>query len=78
MRKAVRIVADKNKSLVHSWSEENPNYVILDTPECNKFFEYTKASLGGYGKEEDLKFENKIINNILKETVIDKHQITNE
>ena len=78
LRKAVRIVADKNKSLVHSWSEENPNYVILDTPECNKFFEYTKASLGGYGKEEDLKFENKIINNILKETVIDKHQITNE
>ena len=78
LRKAVRIVADKNKSLVHSWSEENPNYVILDTPECNKFFEYTKASLGGCGKEEDLKFENKIINNILKETVIDKNQITNE
>jgi len=77
IRKAIRIVADKNKNLVHSWIEENPNYEILDTPECNKFFEYTKASLGGYGKEEDLKFENKIINNILKETIIDKNVIDN-
>ena len=77
LRKAVRIVADKNRSLVHPWREQNPNYEILDTPECDKFFEYTKASLGGYGKEEDLKFENKIINNILKETVIDKNLITN-
>ena len=73
LRKAVRIVADKNRSLVHPWREDNPNYEILDTPECDKFFEYTKASLGGYGKEEDLKFENKIINNILKETIVDKN-----
>ena len=72
LRKAVRIIADKNKDQVHPWREKNPKYEILDTPECDKFFEYTKASLGGYGKEQDIKFENKIINNILKETVIDK------
>ena len=72
LRKAVQIVADKNKDQVHPWREQNPNYDILDTPECDKFFEYTKASLGGYGKEEDTRFENKIINNILKETIIDK------
>ena len=72
IRKAVRIVANKNKDQVHSWIQENPNYEILDTPECDKFFEYSEASLGGYGKEEDTKFENKIINNILTETTIDK------
>ena len=72
LRKAVRIVANKNKAQVHPWIAENPKYDILDTPECDKFFEYSKASLGGYGKEEDEKFEKKIINNILKETVIDK------
>ena len=77
LRKAVKIVANKNKDLVHPWREENPNYEILDTPECNKFFEYTKASLGGYGKEEDIKFDNKIISNILKETVIDKNLLEN-
>jgi len=78
LRKAVRIVANKNKEQVHPWRDLNPNSDILDTPECDKFFAYTKASLGGYGKEEDLKFENKIINNILKETVIDKQRIKNE
>ena len=72
IRKAVRIVANMNKDQVHSWIQENPNYEVLDTPECDKFFEYSKASLGGYGKEEDMKFENKIINNILTETTIDK------
>ena len=77
LRKAVRIVANKNKAQVHPWIAENPKYDILDTPECDKFFEYSKASLGGYGKEEDEKFEKKIINNILKETVIDKNLLTN-
>ena len=72
IRKAVRIVANKNKDQVHSWIQDNPKYDVLDTPECDKFFEYSKASLGGYGKEEDMKFENKIINNILTETTIDK------
>ena len=72
IRKAVRIVANKNKAQIHSWIQENPNYDVLDTPECDKFFEYSKASLGGYGKEEDSKFENKIISNILTETTIDK------
>jgi len=78
LRKAVRIVANKNKAQVHPWIAENPKYDILDTPECDKFFEYSKASLGGYGKEEDEKFDKKIINNILKETMIDKNQITNQ
>ena len=73
LRKVVRIVANKNKAQVHPWIAENPKYDILDTPECDKFFEYSKASLGGYGKEEDEKFEKKIISNILKETVIDKN-----
>lgn len=75
LRKAIRIVADKNKDQVHHWIEENPNFEILDTPECDKFFEYTKASLGGYGKEEDARFENKIISNVIKEVVIDKKMI---
>ena len=72
LRKAVKIVAGKNQAQVHTWITQNPNYEILDSPECEKYFEYTKASLGGYGKEEDMKFDNKIINNILKETIINK------
>ena len=72
LRKAVRIVADKNKQQLYPWQDENPDYEILDTPECDKFFEYAKVSLGGYGKDEGTKFENKIIHNVLKEVVVDK------
>ena len=75
LRKAVRIIADKNKQQLYPWQEENPNYEILDTPECDKFFEYAKVSLGGYGKEEGNKFENKIISNLIKEAVIDKQSM---
>ena len=75
IRKAVRIVANKNKEQIHSWIQDNPNYEVLDTPECDKFFEYSKASLGGYGKEENSRFENKIISNVLKEVVVNKDKI---
>ena len=34
-----------------------------------------QARLGGYGKEEDLKFEDKIIKNVLKGVHIDKNAV---
>ena len=75
LRKAVKIVANKNKNQVHSWIQENPQYDVLDTPECDKFFEYSKVSLGGYGREEGERYDNKIISNVLKEVILDKENI---
>jgi hypothetical protein len=75
LRKAVKIVANKNKNQVHSWIQENPQYDVLDTPECDKFFEYSKVSLGGYGREEGERYDNKIISNVLKEVILDKGNI---
>ena len=75
LRKAVKIVANKNKNQVHSWIQENPEYDVLNTPECEKFFEYSKVSLGGYGKDEGDRYDNKIISNVLKEVVLDKENI---
>ena len=75
LRKAIKIVANKNKNQVHSWIQENPEYDVLNTPECEKFFEYSKVSLGGYGKDEGDRYDNKIISNVLKEVVLDKENI---
>ena len=75
LRKAVQIVANKNQQQLYPWQDQNPDYDRLNTPECEKFFIYAKESLGGYGAEEDAKFENKIISNVLKEVVIDKHAV---
>jgi hypothetical protein len=73
MRKAVRGVARKNKQEMWKWYDDNkPEVEQIGTDVCEDYFQYHRSTLGGYGKEEDLKFEEKIIKNILKDVQIDK------
>jgi hypothetical protein len=73
MRKAVRGVAKKNMKELWRWYNDNkPAVEQIGTDVCEDYFRYHKAALGGYGKEEDLKFEDKIMRNVLKEVHIDK------
>lgn len=76
LRKAVRGVAKKNMKELWRWyNDSKPEVEMIGTDVCEKYFAYHKASLGGYGKEEDLKFEDKIIKNVLKDNQIDKNII---
>jgi len=76
LRKAVRGVAKKNMKEMWRWyNDSKPEVEQIGTDVCEKYFAYHKASLGGYGKEEDLKFEDKIIKNVLKDNQIDKNII---
>jgi len=73
MRKAVRGVARKNKQEMWRWYDDNkPEVEQIGTDVCENYFQYHRSTLGGYGKEEDLKFEDKIIHNVLKGVYIDK------
>ena len=73
MRKAVRGVAKKNMKELWRWYNDNkPAVEQIGTDVCEDYFKFHKAALGGYGKEEDLKFEEKIMRNVLKEVHIDK------
>ena len=73
MRKAVRGVARKNKQEMWRWYDDNkPEVEQIGTDVCEDYFQYHRSTLGGYGKEEDLKFEDKIIHNVLKGVYIDK------
>jgi hypothetical protein len=73
MRKAVRGVAKKNMKELWRWYNDNkPAVEQIGTDVCEDYFKYHKAALGGYGKEEDLKFEDKIMRNVLKEVHVDK------
>jgi hypothetical protein len=73
MRKAVRGVAKKNMKELWRWYNDNkPAVEQIGTDVCEDYFKYHKAALGGYGKEEDLKFEEKIMRNVLKEVHVDK------
>ena len=73
MRKAVRGVAKKNMKELWRWYNDNkPAVEQIGTDVCEDYFKFHKAALGGYGKEEDLKFEDKIIKNVVKEVHVDK------
>jgi len=77
MRKAVRSVAKKNMKELWRWYNDNkPAVEQIGTDVCEDYFQYHKSALGGYGKEEDLKFEEKIIKNVLKEVQVDKTALT--
>jgi hypothetical protein len=72
LRKAVKGVAYKNERMRPIWYEETPEVDILGSANCDKFLKYSESALGGYGKEQTKQFEDKVMRNILKETVIDK------
>jgi hypothetical protein len=77
MRKAVRSVAKKNMKEMWRWYNDNkPAVEQIGTDVCEDYFKYHKSALGGYGKEEDLKFEEKIIKNVIKEVQVDKTALT--
>jgi hypothetical protein len=78
LRKAVKCVAKKNYNQLHNWyNNKKPEVEIIGTDECEDYFKFYKSALGGYDKEEDKKFEDKIIKNVLREVILDK-SITNE
>ena len=73
LRNAVKNVANKNYKQLQKWYDSSkPAVEQIGSEECEDYFKYYKASLGGYDKEEDNKFEEKIIRNVLKEVVVDK------
>ena len=77
LRKAVKMVAYKNERIRPIWYEETPDVDVLGSENCEKFLKYSQSALGGCGREETKQYEDKIIKNILKETVIDKNKLEN-
>jgi hypothetical protein len=77
LRKAVKGVANQNMKELWRWyNDSKPEVEQIGSDECENYFKYYKAALGGCGKEEDLKFEDKIIKNVLKEVHVDKMSLT--
>jgi hypothetical protein len=68
----VNRVAQMNLAKVNEWQLENPECVNLDTPENEDMLKFSLAALGGQGKEEEDKFMEKIMRNVLKEVTVNK------
>jgi len=69
---AINRVAQLNLNQVAQWQEKYPECVHNNTRENEKFTELALVALGGRGKEQEDKFREKIMKNVLKEVVLDK------
>ena len=72
LKRAVNQVARMNLSQLPKWQKENPESEILDTKQNEEYVRYSMAALGGQCEEEEERFVNKIMKNVIKEVVIDK------
>ena len=69
---AIDKIAKLNYNQIQQWQEKFPECRENNTPANEYFFRLVKTALGGYGKEEQDKFSEKIMRNVLKEVVLDK------
>jgi hypothetical protein len=69
---AIDKIAKLNYNQIQQWQEKFPECRENNTPANEYFFRLVKVALGGYGKEEQNKFSEKIMRNVLKEVVLDK------
>jgi hypothetical protein len=69
-------IAKLNYNQIQQWQEKFPECRENNTPANEHFFRLVKTALGGYGKEEEDKFRDKIMRNVLKEVVLDRKQRT--
>jgi hypothetical protein len=74
LRNVLKKIARKNLRMLPVWQKENPEFQHLDTPENNEFIQISLGALGPESKEEQEKQEDKIIRNVLKEVVLEKHK----
>jgi hypothetical protein len=69
---AINKVAQLNLNQIQDWQLAYPESVVNNTEANEKFTELALVALGGRGEEQENKFRDKIIRNVLKEVVLDK------
>jgi hypothetical protein len=72
LERAVNRVAQMNLCQLAKWQEENPECVKNNTRENEEYIHLSLVALGGKTPEEDEKYMDKIVKNVLREVVIDK------
>jgi hypothetical protein len=73
LKTAVRSIAKKNLKALQPWSVENPEFRINNTKSNDEYVKLSLAALGASNEDEEEKFDNKIIKNVLAKVVIDKN-----
>lgn len=74
-KKVIGKVVNKNIQQINKWQEENPKCNIINSMEYELHLHIMKQSLGGGQSDIINKNNNKIIRNIAKEVIIEKHTL---
>jgi hypothetical protein len=72
LTKAIKHVANKNIKKIIEWQQVNPEYSDPDSKKNDKYMQIVLNSMSGSTKEESDKNYEKIVKNIVKETIIQK------
>ena len=76
LTKAIKTIANENIKQIKSWREKNPDCTDSGSKKNDLYLKIVSNSMSGTSKEESDKNYNKIINNVAKETVINKEKIS--
>ena len=69
---AINSIAQLNLNQVQEWQQEYPECRENNTVANTQFNKMAMVALGGFGNDEETKFRDKIVKNVLKEIIIDK------
>ena len=72
LTKAIKTIANENIKQIKTWRDKNPECTDAESKKNNLYLKIVSNSMSGTDKEECDKNINKIIKNIVKETIIDK------
>ena len=72
LTKAIKQVANKNIKQIREWQKLHPKYSDPDSKQNDKYMKIVLNSMSGSTKEESNKNYEKIIKNVIKETIIEK------
>lgn len=75
LRRAVNRVAQMNFKQLEKWQELNPECINNNSKENNEYIRLSLTALGGATQEEDEKYMDKIMKNVLREVVVDKNKM---
>ena len=73
LTKAIKVIAGENIKQIKNWKEKYPDCTYADSKKNNLYLKIVSNSMNGLTEEEGYKNINKIISNVAKEVIIDKH-----
>jgi hypothetical protein len=72
LTKAIKQVANKNIKQISEWQKLHPEYSDPESKQNDKYMKIVLNSMSGSTKEESNKNYEKIVKNVIKETIIEK------